>query len=344
MRHRLQLLGNSTASQGDYSYARIARSRVLETDFHEKKTSKSLNTPGTIRQAPRQNLLQSLRYVQKKWHVLSVGLFIRRALFYSYYYIANVLTRMTRRTADQLYCFPVGPARPYGIWKCLRLTGIRPATTPQDGSRLALAHFDVTIVDPREMSAFKSALHPETFVINEHCLSISKEIVERRFEEIFGEPLRIDPTGFVGQGIKKSKWNSAHDGEILSFPIPTEEVDPDCVYQRLIDNEWDEVYTRDFRVVVVGDEIPFVAILWRRREFRFGQCPAERASFGMPERLFSQAEQEQVLNLGRAMGVDFCLLNVLRSNSSGRIYVVDVNNTPDLPPPAPRTGEAFRPC
>ena len=277
---------------------------------------------------------ESFRYMGAKWQALSFKLFVRRSFFYSYFYILYFANRKAWRNADQLYCFPVTPARPYGIWKCLRLTGIRPATTPQDGSRLALAHFDVTTVEPRLMSKFKGGLHPETFVINEHCLSISKEIVERRFEKIFGEPLRIDPTSFVGQGIKKSKWNSAHDGEILSFPIPTEEVDPDCVYQRLIDNEWDEVYTRDFRVMIVGDEIPFVAILLRRREFRFGQCPAERASFAAPERLFSQEEQERLLNLARAMGVDFGLLDVLRSNSSGRIYVVDVNNTPHLPPPA----------
>lgn len=285
---------------------------------------------------------ESLRYIANKWQALPFSLFIRRSLFYSYFYAVYFTIRLIRRDPDRLYCFPVAPDRPYGLWKCLRLLGVGPVGTPRIDHRLALAHFDATDVKPGQVSPFRAKLDLETFVVNGHCLSISKEIVERRFEEIFGEALHIDPTTFVGQGVKKSKRNSAHDGEIITFPVPLEEISPHCVYQRLIDNDWDEVYTRDYRVMIVGDEIPFVAILWRRREFRFGQCPAERARFSQPERLFSQEEQERFLNLARAMGVDFGLLDVLRSNSSGRIYVVDVNHTPHLPPPATENWRGIR--
>jgi len=49
-------------------------------------------------------------------------------------------------------------------------------------------------------------------------------------------------------------------------------------------------------------------------------------------KLLKPDEVERLLQFCEAIGLDYGELAVLRDNGDGRIYVVDVNNTPDGPP------------
>ena len=82
-----------------------------------------------------------------------------------------------------------------------------------------------------------------------------------------------------------------------------------------------------------GRRIPFVFRYWRD----VAECFGDEKSFVEPSRAgdeFSAEEIAKIFAMVRRMGVDFGMLDVLRSTVDGQIYVVDVNSTPTGPSPA----------
>lgn len=167
-------------------------------------------------------------------------------------------------------------------------------------------------------------------MLNRGCTDISKKHVAAVFERVFGYGLSVDPTTFEGPIAAKSDENYAHDGEVLTGPLDPAAVEGGRVYQRLIDNTaGDEAL--DLRTPVYGGEIPFVYIKRRPVASRFS-ANNTTVELYRTEDIFTPEERSALARFAREMSLDYGELDVLRDNVDGRIYVVDVANTPAGPP------------
>ena len=166
-------------------------------------------------------------------------------------------------------------------------------------------------------------------VSNLRCVDISKQHVERVHRQVFGYGCHVDPRTHRGPCVCKSDQNAAHDGTIIQCPI--ESVDARFVYQRVIDNTSSDGMALDIRVPVFGSTIPFCYLKRRPLGQRFSN---ENSAVDLCDvgKLLKADEVERLLQFCDAIGLDYGELDVLRDNGDGRIYVVDVNNTPDGPP------------
>ncbi|ULA65095.1 MAG: hypothetical protein LZF86_190391 [Nitrospira sp.] len=167
-------------------------------------------------------------------------------------------------------------------------------------------------------------------VLNLRCVDISKRTVEAVHQAVFGYGLAVNPLEFVGQCVKKSNTNAMHDGRIIQCPVT--QIDEQAVYQRVVNNSRDGRFIEDIRVPVCGDVIPFCYRKIRSIERRFG-LGADNISAQVCDvsDLLSASEVGLLLRLCKEIGLDYGELDVLRNVDDGKVYVVDVNTTPDGP-------------
>ena len=166
-------------------------------------------------------------------------------------------------------------------------------------------------------------------VLNIGSLDISKSFVTEKFEEVFGYPLAIDPLTFQGKCLCKSETNALHDGFIVECPI--EKKQEGYVYQKLINNEYDDEWLLDIRTPVFLGEIPFVYHNYRHRSNRFKRGRLETEIVETNE-VLTIDELEKIKKFCKCIHMDYGELDVLRDRFDGKIYIVDANNTPAGPP------------
>ncbi|MGI4879855.1 MAG: hypothetical protein ACRYG4_20445, partial [Janthinobacterium lividum] len=102
--------------------------------------------------------------------------------------------------------------------------------------------------------------------------------------------------------------------------------EPGLVYQRLVDSVRGDGFAYDLRTHVIGTEVVAVWVKQRAVADRF-LPPNISAKSVAPESIFSAAELDSIGAFAKAMGADWCGLDILRDEPSGRIYIVDVNKT-----------------
>jgi len=166
-------------------------------------------------------------------------------------------------------------------------------------------------------------------IINGTCIDISKKRVDEVHRSVFGYSTFIDPTTHRGPALVKSDENAKHDGAVVQCPI--DHVAPDKVYQIIIDNTHANGDVMDMRVPIYGDQIPLVYRKYKKFEVRYTN-QVHRTTLHPTDSLLSQEEQAQIVAFAKAMGADWCELDVLRDNASGKIYIVDLNKTAYGPP------------
>jgi hypothetical protein len=221
--------------------------------------------------------------------------------------------KLTRPRAPTIWFTPERPHSRYMVQAAAILGGMRTATRPEDAD-VAFAFDDATC------GAQASARHLPGF--NFGCADISKSRVAAAFETAFGYPLALDPRQWTGPAVEKSEANGTHDGHIVACP---REPRPGRTYQRLIDTVRGDGFAYDLRTHVI-DHRP--VIVWEKRraaEQRF-LPPNLGARTLRPSEIFSVAEIAAIARFTRAMGADWCGLDILRDRD-GRIYVVDLNKT-----------------
>ena len=138
---------------------------------------------------------------------------------------------------------------------------------------------------------------------------------------------------FVAAIILVAGRGSGHLGLLQAQvnPIPAENLRPASVYQKEIDNTTGkDDMVLDYRLPIHGDQIPLIYLKYRPFATRFANQNSF-AELGETGKFFSTTELQNILQMARKMGVDYGALDVLR-DKDGRIYVVDVNNTPNGPP------------
>jgi hypothetical protein len=168
--------------------------------------------------------------------------------------------------------------------------------------------------------------------INAQCNDISKKRVGRVFEQVFGYALDVDPTVTEGQLVRKSDVNAAHDGTIITGPISQAEYERDrdgVVYSVQVNNV-DGEFINDLRVLWCGHVAPMLDRKERPVTSRFGHGGTGVFIEPVADH-FSPSEVEQLGQFCRAFDLDYGELDVLRDRDNGRLYVVDVNKTPNRP-------------
>jgi len=162
-------------------------------------------------------------------------------------------------------------------------------------------------------------------VFNINCTSTRKDYTDKVFEDIFGYSIDAD-THKIGRCIKKSVHQSTHDGVIVETPCKKKK---GFVYQKWIDNRINKEWIRDIRVPIFDGTIPMIFIKDRVSTSMFITWTGKRVySLDPAEKHLTAREAAKILEFSKAVGLDLGELDVLRDNSTGLIYVIDVNDTP----------------
>lgn len=188
----------------------------------------------------------------------------------------------------------------------------------------------------------KMSFDREVPIINQNLLNIRKDHVDDVFTEVFGYSLRLDPTKHWGVCIEKSTQNAIHRGRFIECPISPFQIDKRTypsnsgephvrMYVKMIDTRIDEETIRDFRVSVMGGEVValFEKLLGMKSFFHpYKENKFEAFAFDSMEPYFSDDEILKTKTFIDLMGIDFAEIDILRDNSTGLMYIIDVNPVP----------------
>lgn len=240
------------------------------------------------------------------------------------YYVKDLRKRLANGgRLPVIVTYPDFPSKRTTIFKIADALNFRLTNKLMKNADIIIYFQDITHGDPGVLHSIKDKV-----VLNIGCTDISKNKVDTVHLQVFGYNTFIDPTKHSGIAVRKSDINALHDGEIIDCPI--EKVDPSSVYQLLLDNVFDENYVVDYRVPVIGGQIPLVYKKFKEHRVRFTN-EVHHASMHETNDVFSKDEQAKIVQFAKAMQVDFCEFDVLR-HSDGRIFIIDVNKTPYGPP------------
>ncbi len=219
--------------------------------------------------------------------------------------------------------FPHFPHDKYILWKVCHSLGLPLANQPFQSGACNIYWLDDTLRPALPQAEL--ALN----IINGRCLDVGKLTLEPAHLAAFGYQAQVDPTRHTGPAVCKSNLNAKHDGCIVQCPL--QRAEPDHVYQRLIDNSTGDGEVMDIRVPIVGRQIPFVYLKYRPVASRFANVNT-RARFEQTGALLTPTEQQQILDLAARLGLELGEVDVVRDRPTGKIYVIDISNSPYGPP------------
>lgn len=235
---------------------------------------------------------------------------------------AGSLTLRTVLPRRRILAYPRAPSKFQILYRILLLLGYKMVTDPKSKYDVALIFQPGTRYSPMDLSPVKPV-----GTINKDVRDVSKRKVEAKFEEVFGYSVGINPATHQGLALRKSDENYKHDGEIIRCPYFPKNGEKGVTYQHYIDARAANGCFADLRVPIYDDEIPIVSIKYRPdTEQRFKEI--SHSEQVPPNNVLSAEEQQLLVRLARAMGMDYGEMDVLRDNCDGRIYVVDVNPCP----------------
>ena len=223
--------------------------------------------------------------------------------------------------------YPERPKYYHMLYSVCNILGYRITNNPTEKFDLAVAFQDITV---RPKNTILEDLIKKYSVVNANCVDISKERVEKIFEEVFGYGMAVDPRTYQGEYVRKSDANAVKDAVTFNAPMEPEKK---YVYQRLIDNRReDNNSVLDMRAVVFKDTIPVAMTRVRSIPDRFIDDTVA-ADLVEADSILSSEEQGKILAFCKRFGLDYGELDILRDKSDGKIYIVDVNSTPGGPVP-----------
>lgn len=232
------------------------------------------------------------------------------------------LARLALRPRRTVLCYPQSPSRHQIAYRLIHLLGYRLTDDPSTDYDVVLVFNPATVSQTVDLSPLKPVR-----TINHGVLDVSKTTVEAKFEEVFGYALSVNPEKFKGAAVRKSDANYTHDGEIVSCPYSPPPGEGGVTYQRYIDTRTPEGYFLDIRVPIYDGAIP---ITYRKyhpdTDRRF--FDVDHSELADPSDTLSSEERRRLAELAEAIGLEYGEMDVLRDNSDGRIYVVDINPTP----------------
>lgn len=222
--------------------------------------------------------------------------------------------------------YPEFPKSRSAMYNTFREMDYNITNNPNEEHEFLIAWEDTTSRPEYDYLNEKNKIFP---VPNIHNREIGKTHIDTAFLEVFGYSLLIDPTTHKGKALKKTEINGGHDGTVIECPIKPEEIEEDYSYQILIDNEVKKDHFQDIRVPIVKGVIPFVFEKMRPPNGRFGTGFIYMV-IEPTRKMLSEEEEQKIIAYCDKIKLDIGKLDVLRDQGSGRIYIVDVNNTPCL--------------
>ena len=248
----------------------------------------------------------------------------RTIIWYNILYFRALFKHGFKRKVILFY--PENPRMWHILYLICKSLGYSMTNDPNAHFDIAMAFKDTTV---RAKDPALEDLNKKYAVLNGHCDDISKARVNKVFAESFGYGTTIDPRTHQGVYVKKIDTNGLHVADLMDAPSEPEE---GYVYQKLIDSQVDNDSVLDIRTFIFGDTIPFT--LYRKHSvhdrFRDDTIVASRVD---TDTAFTKEEQASIIKFCKAFGLDYGELDILRDNKDGKIYVVDVNNTPSGPRP-----------
>lgn len=223
----------------------------------------------------------------------------------------------------KVYFYPQLPHHRTIIFKVCKKLGIEIIINPKEKYDFGFFWDDSTFYDESLLPVI------QTKNINGNCTNISKEKVDKVFAKVFGYDLAVDPLTYKGKCVIKSNENAQHDGRVIECPV--NKLEEGVVYQKIIDNKFDENSVVDIRVPILGNTIPLVYYKFKTFEKRFTN-DVHRAELHKTEDVLSAEEIKNILSFAKEMKLDYGELDVLRNKNDNKIYIVDVNKTPWGPP------------
>ena len=160
------------------------------------------------------------------------------------------------------------------------------------------------------------------------CEDISKTKVGEIHQEIFAYGLEIDPTHFQGLAVEKTNLNAQCRESVVRCPIL--EARHGFVYQRLVTTPTEPDEYEEYRVAIMRQEIPYVVVKRRPLTERFN-ASAGYALVRDAEEVFSPEEMEMIFRICNRFGFEYGDLDILREQSDGRIYIIDLSPNPSGP-------------
>lgn len=167
-------------------------------------------------------------------------------------------------------------------------------------------------------------------VFNVHLNNVTKKHVDECFTEAFGYSSLVDPETHPGPFI--TKRNAQSRGNVqLAFPGNLHVIndglykyDPNYrIMQRIIRTET-QGWCSEYRYLKFGDE-SFVVKKSKTIADRY-RSNADVYKCMETKDVFSESQIEKIDDFCDAMGLDFGEVDILPENSTGRLYIVDVNN------------------
>ena len=157
-------------------------------------------------------------------------------------------------------------------------------------------------------------------IINGGCCDVTKSHVDKIFAEVFGYSSIIDPTN-SHYYLKKSEKQGDKSGEVVEDPHKPEE---GYIYQKIINNILGG-YRIDYRTHIIGGEI-----VWVREKWKEDIVSPELIKSRPANDVFMTSEKNKILDFCQRIGLNFGELDILKDYSSGKIYIVDVNDMPGV--------------
>jgi hypothetical protein len=222
-----------------------------------------------------------------------------------------------------IVCYPEKPKVFHSLYKIAHRAGYKITNTLDAHAACIIRFEDTTHGTPFPALEELARTRP---VINIRCTDISKQHVEEVFEEVFGYGMKIDPRTYVGECVQKSDMNALHDGAVVTCPL---EPKAGYIYQRLIRNEVDPNTVEDLRLLIIQNTIPYVTKRYKHISDRFDATID--ATLAETHEVLSPEEITHVLTFCTRMGLDYGELDALRDRTDGKLYLIDVNNTPASP-------------
>ena len=259
------------------------------------------------------------------------GYFYRHFIFVFEYILPAKLMylralKTNRFKTKTILAYPQQPPCYSVIYKIAHILGYRIKNESETDADFVLRYEETTF--PRLDKTLLN-LSKKYNVINFNCNDVSKNQVDYVFNNCFGYSLSIDPLKARGRFIRKSNFNSEHDGTYITCPIDT--LEDNYIYQKPVNNLTTSGLTEDIRTPVFKDIIPFVYLKYRTIQGRFLHENVT-ARIAEVNEVFSQEEVEKIRLFCKEIGLDFCELDILRDKDDGRLYIIDANNTPSGPP------------
>jgi hypothetical protein len=169
--------------------------------------------------------------------------------------------------------------------------------------------------------------------INFFLKDTSKDFVAKSMEEHFGYTFKINPKTFNGYCIAKHNGNGTKSCFFLKCPINADEVFHDHCYQKIINysSKSDSSTLYELRVPIFKNMIPFTFFKTRNKGLRF---TSKNKSMDIVPATAHLSEQEcqNIIMYCQKIGLEYGEIDILRSDDDGKIYIIDVNNTPWWPP------------